>query len=280
MIDYHIHTHQSIDAEGTFDEYCRQAIKLGLSEICFTNHCELDPARNDSYIRFGNKRMPLSTELLKKAAHQIIEAKKRYRRAGLVVKLGIEVGYYQGIENILTELLKGIELDFILGSIHCLDHICIDSSKEHQLYFSKHGVDELLINYYQEIKNLISSNLFDSLGHLDVYKKYGIGFYGHKIADFPKGLLIDCFKLMAKNNLALEINTAGLKRIGQFYISPSMLRLAREAGVKFITIGSDAHRVADLGYKIKEAAQYARSYGFDTVCGFDKRRRRAQEFYK
>jgi len=274
MIDYHIHTHHSIDAEGSIDEYCKQALKCGLKEICFTNHCELDPQRDDNLIRFDGtgEPQPFTRDCLLRLQNQVLQSKDRYKRSGLTVKFGLEVGYFDGIEKFLHEVTKDIVFDFVLGSIHCLDHICIDSSREYQTYFAKHKVPDLFHNYFKEVKNLINSELFNSVGHLDVYKKYGIGFYGTEIHTLPEDSLKDCFQLMAEKEIALEINTAGLRRINEFYPAPSIMKHARAQGVNLITIGSDAHKVADLGKGIKEGMEYAKSFGFEAVCSYEKRK--------
>lgn len=272
FIDYHIHTNHSIDAEGSLKEYCQQAINLGLKEICFTDHCELDPKRSDSLIRFEGNTQPLTNDALKKLQVEVNETKEIFKKSGLKVKFGLEIGYYEGIESRLKETLQGLELDFLLGSIHCLAHICIDSSREYELYFKRKNVLELLNNYYAEIEKLINSQLFDGLAHLDVYKKYGTQFYGAAIKNFPQEILNIIFKTMTKNGLALEINTAGLRRQNEFYPSPQIMALAKNQKIKLITIGSDCHKIADLGRGIKEAFAYAESFGLDTVSGFEKRK--------
>lgn len=271
MIDYHIHTNHSIDAQGSLTEYCDQAVKRGLDEICITNHCELDPLRDDSLIQFGNHQQALTHEAVLKMQHEVLQAKQIYKKNGLTIKFGLEVGYYDGIEPTLKELLKDLDLDFLIGSIHCLNHVCIDSSKECTAYFTQYNVHRLLDNYYDAVKKLIESHLFDSIGHLDVYKKYGLAFYGEAINTAPIELLTEMFKLVKENNIAFEINTAGFRLLNEFYPAHSLMQHARDIGVTRITIGSDAHRVADLGIGLREGVEYAKSFGFDAVYAFNKR---------
>lgn len=272
MIDYHIHTYHSIDAEGTIKDYCDRAVRLQLDEICITNHCELDPVRDDSWIRFDSDKQPMTREGLKRLENEIVETKEVYKNSGLNVKFGLEVGYYDGIESRLQEIIHDVDFDFILGSIHCLNHVCIDSSREHALYFSHHTVSGLLENYFIAIEKLIKSKLFDAIGHIDVYKKYGLEFYGDQIQNPSQEALQKVFKLMSEYDIALEINTAGLRHINEFYPSPTIMKCAREQGLERITIGSDCHKVADLGKGILEATHYAKSFGFNAVYGFDKRK--------
>ena len=271
MVDYHIHTGHSIDASGTIAANCDQAIKLGLKEICFTNHCELDPERDDSFIRFNGEREPFSREGLSKLRAEIYEARDRYKEKGLSVKFGIEVGYYKGIEPNLKRIFAGIDFDFVIGAIHCLDHICIDSSRECERYFVDHNAQEYVANYYKAVEQLIKSGMFDSIAHLDVYKKYGLDHYGKKISDIPEGTIIPIFKLIKENHIALEMNTAGMRYMNEFYPAPVLMELAYEQGVRLLSIGSDSHRPEDLGKDLSLAMEHLKSIGYNEVCTFDQR---------
>lgn len=272
MVDYHIHTQHSIDASGTISEYCNQAVKIGLQEICFTNHCELDPERDDSFIRFNGEREPFSRKGLMKLQSEVNEARDRYKHQGLIVKFGIEVGYYKGIEQKLKGIIEGIDLDFVIGAIHCLDHICIDSSRECKRYFDRHDASQYVENYYVSVASLIESGMFNSLAHIDVYKKYGRDHYGTAIADVPHHLVTRIFRLIKDNHIALEINTAGMRFMQEFYPAPMLMKIAHEQGIKLITIGSDSHKPEDLGKDLSLATEYLKSYGFDAVHTFDKRK--------
>ncbi|MEO0128991.1 MAG: histidinol-phosphatase [candidate division WOR-3 bacterium] len=271
MVDYHIHTGHSIDADGSLRDYCEKALSLGLKEICFTNHCELDKERNDNLIRFNGEIKPIGNKSLLELQNEIFNLREHYRSKGLNIKFGIEVGFFDGVEERLKEVIKGLSLDYLLAGVHCLDHICIDSSRECNHYFEKHSAEVLLDKYFSTMKLLLSSKLFDAVAHFDVYKKYGLNFYGEKIKKFNCEYVYQIFRLMAEYETGLEINTAGLRRNNEFYPSPELIKLAKDAGVEIITIGSDAHKVEDLGRGIKDGLEYAKSSGFSKVYVFNRR---------
>jgi histidinol-phosphatase (PHP family) len=273
VIDYHIHTVHSTDAEGSLDAYCRRALELGLSEICFTNHCELDQKRNDNVIRLDGQVLPLSRASLAVLQEEIGQVKDKYRKSGLTVRFGLEVGFFEGVQTRLRDMTADLELDYLISGIHCLEHVCIDSSREFEGYFKRHDAKFLMEKYYKLAENLADSMMFDTFAHLDVYKKYGIGYYGAEaMKQLPVEQLNVIFKKMTQQGLALEINTAGLRRVDEFYPSGIFLRMAKEAGVENIAIGSDCHKVEDLGKGIKEGYEFARSFGFKAICGFEKRK--------
>lgn len=217
--------------------------------------------------------MPITNDGLLRLQNEVINLKSYFSKKGLDVRFGIEVGFFDGVENRLREITAGLEFDYVLAGIHCLEHICIDSSKEYRNYFTKNSVAKLLDKYFSTMEVLIRSRVFDSIAHFDVYKKYGLEFYGDEIKIFNKERVFYLLELIAQYETGLEINTAGLRKINDFYPSAEFIKLAKDAGVEIITVGSDAHNPEDLGKGIPEAIEYAKSYGFKRVYGFNKRRK-------
>jgi histidinol-phosphatase (PHP family) len=254
--DYHVHPDYSLDATGTIDQYCQKALKLGLKEICFTTHYDTDPVRKDEdpFMRIDGKIVPLSEENVKRYIEDVRRARRIYGPMGLSVKTGLEVDYASHIEERLKKDLASLNLDYILGAVHCLDHIAISASKEAESYFKRKSLKELCLGYYQVLGKAVESGLFDAIAHLDIYRKYGQAFYGDEVWTAHRGLVGPVLKLMAENDVGLEINT-GLLRKGHKEFSPGLeiLNLALKMNVKITAFGSDAHKVSHLGKDIKES---------------------------
>lgn len=254
--DYHVHPDYSLDAVGTIDQYCQKALKLGLKEICFTTHYDTDPARKDEdpFMRIDGKIVPLNEENVKRYIEDVRRANEIYCPMGLSVKVGLEVDYAPHIEDQLRKDLASFDLDYTLGAVHCLDHIAITASTEAESYFRTKSLKELCQEYYKILGKAAKSDLFDALAHLDIYRKYGLAFYGEKILTAHRGLVEPVLELMVENNVGLEINTALLRK-GHKEFSPSLeiLNLALKMAVKIIAFGSDAHKVEHLGKNIRDA---------------------------
>jgi histidinol-phosphatase (PHP family) len=254
--DYHVHPDYSLDATGTVDQYCQKALELGLKEICFTTHYDSDPFRRDEdpFLRIDGETVPLTEENINKYIEDVKRADKKYSPKGLSVKVGLEVDYAPHIEEELKQNLASLEPDYLLGAVHCLDHIAISASNEAERYFKKKSMEEMVVEYYEVLKQAVASELFDAIAHLDIYKKYGLGFYGEKILFSHRGLVEPVLELMAKENVGMEINTGVLRRgHKEFCPGPEILSLALKMGVKIVAFGSDAHKVEHLGKGIKEA---------------------------
>jgi histidinol-phosphatase (PHP family) len=254
--DYHVHPDYSLDASGTIDQYCQKALELDLKEICFTTHYDTDPKRKDEdpFMRIDGKIVPLSEENVKSYIEDVRRANEVYSPMGLSVKAGLEVDYAPHIEERLRKDLASLDLDYILGAVHCLDHIAISASKEAESYFKRKSLKELCLEYYEVLGKAVETDLFDAIAHLDIYRKYGQAFYGEEVLTAHRGLVEPVLELMVENDVGMEINT-GLLRKGHKEFSPGLeiLNLALKINVKIIAFGSDAHKVSHLGKDIKEA---------------------------
>ena len=71
----------------------------------------------------------------------------------------------------------------------------------------------------------------------------------------------------------MEINTSGLRqRYGRTFPEIKYVKLFRELGGEYITFGSDAHCVRDLGKGIDTAEEMAMLAGFKYAAYFEQRR--------
>jgi histidinol-phosphatase (PHP family) len=270
--DWHVHPDYSLDATGTIDQYCRRALELGLEEICFTTHYDSDPYRKDEdpFMRIGGKLVPLCEENVRRYINEVKDAQRKYDSSGLMVKVGLEVDYAPHIEEELKRSLSTFNLDYVLGAVHCLDHIAISASNEAERYFAKKSMEEMVEEYYNILEQAVTSDLFDAIAHLDIYKKYGLGFYGDNILTLHRGLVEPVLEAMVKHDVGMEINT-GVLRKGHREFCPGreILITAMQMGVKIAAIGSDAHKIEHLGMGIEEAYRIVESMKRD----IEKKRR-------
>jgi histidinol-phosphatase (PHP family) len=256
LSDFHVHPDYSLDASGSIDQYCQRALKLGLKRICFTTHYDADPVRKDFdfLMKVEGEAVPVTPDVVNRYIAEIRKAGEKYSKIGLEVLAGLEVDYARDIEDTLRKDLPQFDLDYLLGAVHCLDHIAITSSAEAEKYFKRKNVHELCEEYYRVLAQAASSGLFQCIAHLDCYRKYGLDFYGEEIFTAHRDYIQPALDALASNNVGIEINTSA-RRQGQkdFYPSREILQLAKASGVRVVAIGSDAHKLEDLGKDIEEA---------------------------
>mgnify|MGYP001224242606 CR=1 FL=1 len=260
LADYHIHPDFSIDAVGSVDDHCQAALKKGLAEICFTTHYDSNPngPAEERMMVVDGVRAPLTFDAVAKYVETVQKANDLYYPIGLEVRCGIEVGYYAGCEKLIGELFSRFEFHYKLAAIHDIEDICVCCHTRFEKCFSRFRVDEMADRYFATMEKAVQSGLFDAVAHIDVYKKYGLQFYGDAILHIHQGRIEPVFEAMVENDVGIEINTSALRKgHAEYYPSMEIINLARKIGVRIAAIGSDAHSPEDVAFDFENAAAIA-----------------------
>lgn len=257
MIDLHIHSTFSYDSDLSPMDVCEVAIKRNLKIIAFLEHLELNPEDPGyGYFNYGLYR-------------EIIEKLKRKYKNRLIILSGIEITYQKAYEMEIYAYLRDKKFDIIVGSIHYVENIPVDrwvEEKEKDKTFKK------FLPYFDEVRSMCKSNLFNVVGHFDYFKKYMKNPEEFNIKEYERELRL-LLKYIALKNMALEINTQGLRHfVGSPYPDKKIIELYKEEGGKNLTIGSDAHSSFEVGYKVFETMQFVKSIGIKEITVFNNRK--------
>ncbi|MDD4872035.1 MAG: histidinol-phosphatase HisJ family protein [Kiritimatiellae bacterium] len=258
LTDSHIHTFLCKHATGEIAEYIEAANKNGITEICFTDHVPA-PDGYDSKHRMDMDKYPFYHDTIK-------ELRKNSRNP--YVLFGVEADYYQDCEKILYPWLSEQDFDLVIGSIHYIRDWGFDNPEERSIWDSV-DIPNTWREYLELLGKLANTRLYDVIGHLDIPKKFG-----HKPTDkILKELAKPALDRIASANMAIELNTAGLRKtIGEIYPSLLILQMAHERKIP-ICFGSDAHQPGEVGYAFDEALQLAREAGYTQYVRFSHRKK-------
>lgn len=118
--DYHLHSKFSHDGKSTMEEHIKNAIKIGLNQICFTEHYD---------IYDGLKNNTLQTINVKNYVENFQKYKEAYKNQ-IDLKLGIEIGLQPDLKETISQMVKQYPFDFIIGSSHitCKKDIAMDQT--------------------------------------------------------------------------------------------------------------------------------------------------------
>lgn len=249
MRDMHVHTEFSCDSEAKIEDYILEADKRGITTICFTEHVDLNT--NDygynyySAESFWNK---------------FIEIKSK-SDIGIEVLAGIEFGEPHLYENQLLELTK-YPYDFVIGSIHWIGNM-FPCQKVREQYSAK----KFYTLYWQEVLKTVQTGGFDALGHIDFPKRY----YGEIY--YEESVLKEIFRHLEEKDLVIEINTSSLRK-GHEQTMPGkeLLEIYKANGGRYVTIGSDAHLVEDIGADYMVAKELLKEVGLQEVIYKQRKR--------
>lgn len=264
LVDYHLHSTYSADGISSIDAFCQRALELGFVEIGFCEHADFDP-RDPYYDYFDYAAF----------RRQIEVQRERYGHS-LTVQAAVEVTYQASREEEIALFLADKRLDYVVGSVHLVedegDWAMISEAGYCGRYFAQRTMQAAYRPYFDELRQAVASGLFDLIGHFDLVKRYGVGYYGLFDPAVFAGEIHDILKLMVEKGVGLEINTSGLCQAPQeTYPGLAILKCYRRLGGEILTVGSDAHSAADLGRGIAQAVALARQAGFRAITLFEGR---------
>jgi histidinol-phosphatase (PHP family) len=265
IADYHMHlrnegeevTHHA----DAIEPFVETAQATGVDEIGFSEHVY--------YFRQTRPlwSVPYHTERCVYDIERYVDAVVEAKRRGLPVKLGLEVDYVPGREAETRELLAPYPWDYVLGSIHYIDGLGIDSTPR---LTDAVGVDAAWSRYFETLCAAARSGVFDALSHPDLVK-----IFGDRADRALQDELHDAAaEAAADGGVAVEVSTAGLRKpVGEMYPAPEFLRACRGRGVA-VTTASDAHVPSLVGHAFGRARALLRECGYETTTFFERREAR------
>lgn len=258
LIDLHNHTKRCNHATGEMSEYVKAAIAAGTHTFGFSDHVPMD----------FDKKWRMDFSQMQEYEVEVRELKQKYL-GKIEVLLGYEVDFVPG--HIDERVLKA-NVDYLIGSVHFLDGWGFDNPEFIGEYKNR-DIDMIWQEYFDAIKAMANSGLFDIVGHLDLLKVFKF---------LPKKdirlLAKEALKAIKKADLVVEINAAGFRKpIGEPYPSKALLEEIYELGIN-ISFGSDAHSVEQVSADNGECEKLAKQIGFSRCATFLNRDKKLVAF--
>ncbi|GBG54778.1 histidinol-phosphatase [Sporomusaceae bacterium FL31] len=236
IVDTHIHTRFSTDSTMTLDQALGRAKDLDIG-ITLTEHMDLAYPEQNAFI-FD--------------VDHYFATYEPYRNSKLM--LGIEIGMREDCLSENRSIVNNHSFDYVLGSIHVIDNIDIYQD----IFYLERTKQEVYSQYFNSMAECLKTyDFIDSLGHIDYicrYAKYNdTELYYREFQESIDSVL----KILAKQDKAIEINTRRLSNSTTIDALLPIYKRFYELGGRYATIGSDAHKPADIGRDLNVAAQLA-----------------------
>lgn len=263
--DSHIHSSCSSDGHNTMHEMALASYKKGVDRVCFTDHVDID------HYMTGVPD-PQCFDVWPKI-------KKMYRETistpikDIAVRLGIELGEANHNPQKALEIASAPELDFVLGSLHNLR----DKMDFYELkYNDEDFCSKLIDDYLDELIELAGMDCFDVMAHIGYPIRYTrrAGFKTRITMESHGEKLELLLKKLIENGKGIEINCAGFRNpiLRSSVPTTDILKCYKRLGGEIITVGSDAHRIADAGSGLPEGFDILRNLGYKYVTVFESRK--------
>lgn len=257
-IDLHNHTIRCNHVEGSVDEYIQKAIELGIDIYGFSEHAPMEFDR-DYRLRFDEMKL---------YEQDILDARERYKNK-IEILLGYEIDF---LPQYMDERVLKAKVDYLIGSVHFINEWGFDNPEFIGGYEGR-DINEIWQSYFDAVESMAKSGLFDIAGHLDLLKVFK--FLPTKDVRL---LAKNALKAIKKADMAIEINTAGLRKpIEEIYPSRPLIEEMFELDIP-ITFGSDAHKIEHIGHGYDEAVSLAKEIGYSKIMAFKNRDKQLLNF--
>ena len=237
--DGHIHTRLCNHARGDLEDYVVSARNLGLRQITFLEHLEVDI--------HSDHRTWLRDEDFVEYFRVGKQLKEKYRDQ-ITIKLGVEVGLnLSGISELKQQLARypwdSIGLSFHFYSHNGRHYNMVSRRQENLLALAEVGIDLVIDDYLKGLIHGVQHLPCTKVCHLDAVLRH----YPHLRFNTNHQQLIDELLLLMQNKgTALEVNTSGFSIRNEPYPCKRIVCRAIELGIPLVA-GSDAHRPEQVG---------------------------------
>ena len=242
---------------------------MGLESIGFSGHAPV-PFENNFAIR--------DSESLAEYCSEINKLKEKYQ-GKINVYLALEADFIPGVTLDFKHFFDEYKLDYIIGSVH----LVINERKF--LWFIdgpyrerwKNGlalefdgdIRKAVGAYYGQVNQMIESQQFDVIGHIDKIKMHNKDEYFRETDAWYIKLFMETLELAKAGDYIIEVNTRGLykKRSNALFPGEMILEEMHKLNIP-VTINSDAHKPEEVSLLLNEAAEVLLNTGYREVYIF------------
>jgi histidinol-phosphatase (PHP family) len=253
-LDAHLHTDQSPDSSVHIDVYAAEAVERGIPEIAITDHVDFDP-RDPAYryTRYEDRE------------RTVRDAAERWAAKGVTIRFGAELTYNRLWEDGVRAHLARYRYDYVIGSVHDWPESPYWETRVRSFIEGK-SFEEILEPYYTEVIAAARTGLFDTIGHLDVVRRYLYPYITTAELAKREDLQEPALRAIVESGTVLEVNSSGLRYPGgETYPSATVVARYRELGGERVVVGSDAHSRGSFAARLDRSYEHIASAGFEAL---------------
>lgn len=257
MVDFHTHSNYSPDSNVTRVEMIEQAISIGITDLAFTDHVDLDADMDLA---------PQNWDFDRNDSELTLNALRNDYKGRINLYHGLEIGIQPHLAKENTEIVHSNRYDFVIASLHSVER----RDLYHRKFFEMHSDKEAVRIYYKELyESLINYDAFSVIGHLDLYLRYKPELKNVRFEDYYD-IVESIYKLAIESGKGIELNAGG-HRYGIGHNNPHerLLKLYKDMNGEVISIGSDAHTTQYLGHQYSQNIEILKNIGFKYICTFE-----------
>lgn len=260
MFDYHVHTSCSEDSDSDMGAMILSACNKGFSEIAITDHIDLD---------YPDPSMSFLMDF--PAYHKALEYYREKYKNRIKVVRGLEVGIQHTVHKGNSDIVHAYPYDFVIGSFHAAEGKDLYTG----IYYEGKTALQCYRDFYIYVYECLKAYKdYSVLGHLNIVERYS-HFLPPEAEQIAQEAYLDLveaiLKLVIADGKGIEVNTSCFRyHTSTLYPSVEMLTLYKTLKGEIITIGSDAHAPAHIGYHFGYMIDLLKTMGFKYLAVYEE----------
>ena len=253
-------------AVDSLEDIVQAYIGCGYTWVGITEHI---PPVSDDFLYPDEVEAGLSSEIMHERFAKYVQEGRRLQRKykdQIELYVAMEIETYSGYQQHVERLIKKIQPDYIVGSIHHVDDIPIDYSHEfyEQAISESGGIDHLYCRFFDQQYEMLQSFKPAVVGHIDLIRIFDSDYHNRLKVPVIWDRIVRNLEFVKKYDLILDYNIRSLIKGGKEpYVTTAILELALEMGVAVVP-GDDSHGIDSIGVNIDGAMANLRKMGFKT----------------
>lgn len=250
IFDCHVHSTASPDGKMSPGEVIALADKMQIGFI-FTDHVDLSP-EGEPFFCVDFNSYP----------------KDYLQFRSDTVLLGLEIGLIAECVEKCRAIANNPDYDYILGSVHFTNGMDIGYDPD---TFFLAGIETYMQHLQYILKMVKMNDFFDALGHIDYLSRYSPFTEKNLLYEEYRDVYDEILRALIERDKLLELSS---RRLGDGAARRNLFSIFsryRALGGRYVTLGSDAHVLEQLGYKFGTAIEMLNEIGLLPVY-FNKRR--------
>ena len=170
------------------------------------------------------------------------------------ILVGMESEWYPGCGEWVARLRKEYSLDYVVGSVHHVNGLCFDFSKEEYARVANGlgGLEPIYLAYFDAQLTMMQVMKPEVVGHFDLIRLYDPNYPVTMAKPEVWRRVIRNLECARDIGAVLDMNArALLKGQAESYVSRPIMQAAAEMGICF-SYGDDAHGTTDVGFGFEQ----------------------------
>ena len=253
-------------AENSLEEVIQAYIEKEFSWVGITEHM---PSIRDEFVPEEERESGLNAKNMYDRFATYINTCRRLQQkyaSSLQIFVGFETETYTGYEHFVQDLQQEFKPDYIVGSVHHVDDISIDTSFKlyEKAVENSGGIEGLYCSYFDQQYQMIQALRPSVVGHFDLIRLFDKDYRKRLEEPKIKERIERNLNAIAQFDLTLDFNLRAItKGQPEPYLAPSILKAALDLNITVVP-GDDSHGVKNVGRYCSEGIRTLKDLGFDT----------------